>query len=175
MYMTASRGEGRAGQGRVPHEALRGWGTSTGAEGHHAQPVPSHRGLGGPEVHDGAALHLQAEQRDGCEAFPPSGTCCHEWGLSPGLAALPQQGTAGGRGYSRMGEGMARWERGWQDGEVMATSWSFTSPMEAQRGWLQSGRMERDACTCFAGNAGGCIYRDAGRDVPWGGEGEVCA
>lgn len=67
-------------------------------------------------MHDGIALHLQAEQWDSCEAFPPSSTCCHKWRLSPRLAALPQQGTTwrergqqDGRGDGRMGERMAGW------------------------------------------------------------------
>lgn len=129
MYMTASRGEGQ--DPAVPG-LWRGWDPRLSRDtpipvqwggGGHACPVPPHRGLGGPEVHDGAALHLQAEQRDGRKAFPPAGARSHERGLSPWLVSLPQQGTVGRRGDGHLlafhqprrgGEGVAE---KWQGGE----------------------------------------------------------
>lgn len=114
VYMTASRGEGQ--DPAVPG-LWRGWDTPMPVQwGGHACPVPPHRGLGGPEVHDGAALHLQAEQRDGRKAFPPAAARSHERGLSPWLVSLPQQGTVGRRGDGRPPPGLPPAPPRWRGG-----------------------------------------------------------
>lgn len=82
MYMTASRGEG---QDPAPEGLGLSRDTPTPVQwgGGHAWLVPPHRGLGGPEVHDSAALYLQAEQWDDGKAFHPTTACSFKWGLSP--------------------------------------------------------------------------------------------
>lgn len=104
----------------------------------HAWPVPPCRGLGGPEVHDGTALHLQAEQRDGHEAFPPTTACSRKWRLPPWLVSLPQQGTSGWRGAS--------------------CPLAFHQPCRS---------VEREHARVLE-KWWGRMRRDAGRDVPWG-------
>lgn len=66
-------------------------------------PTSSYRGLGGSEMPNGAALHLQAEQCHCCEAVHPTTACSRKWGLSPWLGPVPQQGEGDGQGSNRAG------------------------------------------------------------------------
>lgn len=143
VYMTASRGEG-------PDPAMGCMETplpQVSREGH-AWPLPPCRGLGGPEVHDGAALHLQAEQRDGHEAFPPTTACSRQRGLPPRLVSLPQQGTAGWRGAGR--------------------PLASPQPCRGGEGAAEEPQGGGGCVPVFWGSAGGCMCRDA-REIFHGG------
>lgn len=67
---------------------------------------------------DGAALHLQAEQCHRCEAIHPTTARSHEWGMSPWLDPIPQQGELGKQGSNKAG-----WV--WAGGEERLEFWGW--------------------------------------------------